>query len=105
MTTVKAMPFDAATSDVAVAVPEAPTPATLSPAAAAIRPEPEFTVDTRLVTPAGSVQPVAVDVLLDQNLTTAEPDAATFTDGAARLAVDDDVITDDAMIVGTLAPE
>ena len=49
-TTVKAMPFDAATSEMAVAVPELPTPATLSPTAAAMRPEPVFTDWTRPVT-------------------------------------------------------
>ena len=57
----KAMPVDEVTSDMAVAVPDAPTPATLLPAAAAIRPEPELTVCPRLVTPTPSVQPAAAD--------------------------------------------
>jgi hypothetical protein len=104
-TTLKAMPFDVATFDVAVAVPDAPAAAVLSPAAAAMRPEPLFTVCPRLAMPAGSVQPVAVAVLFAQNLTTVEPPDATFTDGAARVVADAEVMTDEPITVGTPALE
>lgn len=100
------MPLPLATLDVAVAAPDAPAVAALSPAADETRPPPVPAVAAREVTAPGSDHAVpSVDVLIAQNLTTRELLAATLTDGAASVVADAAVMVELAMTVGTAAPE